>query len=90
MFVIPVEGNEFSQRYTVLASFGERQFKLVLSWSPSRAGDERIPWDKLDGKTIDPRKHPLLGLRTNKPVFTTKPFLLAATSLARKSRFDHK
>ena len=63
MFVIPVEGDEFSQRYVVLAEFADRQFKLVLSWSPSRAGDERIPWDKLDGKTIDPREHPLYGTK---------------------------
>ena len=78
MFVIPVEGDEFSQRYVVLAEFADRQFKLVLSWSPSRAGDERISWSKLDGKTIDPRNTRSMGLRMNKPVFTTKLFLLAA------------
>ncbi len=63
LFVIPVEGSEFSQRYTVLASFGERQFKLVLSWSPSRAGDERISWSSIEGSPIDATKHPLFGTK---------------------------
>jgi len=66
LFAIPVEGDEFSQRYTVLAEFGERQFKLVLSWSPSRAGDERISWSNFNGEPIDATKHPLFGTKNEK------------------------
>lgn len=63
MFVTPLEGDEFSQRYVVLADWANRQFKLVLSWSPSRAGDERISWTQLNGETIDAKDHPLYGTK---------------------------
>lgn len=63
MYVVPVEGDEFSQRYVVLADFADRQFKLVLSWSPSRAGDERISWSNFNGEPIDTAKHPLFGTK---------------------------
>ena len=78
MFVIPVEGDEFSQRYVVLAEFADRQFKLVLSWSPSD-GDERFHGMSSMAKPLTLGSTLFMGLRMNKPVFTTKPFLLAAT-----------
>ena len=58
------EGERFSSRLVVRVNdFGGKNFRLVLSWSPSRAGDERISWSKLDGKTIDASKHPLYGTK---------------------------
>ena len=65
--ILPVdevlEGERFSQRFVIRTDFDEKSWKLVLSWSPSRAGDERIPWDRLDNKPIDARKHPLYGTK---------------------------
>lgn len=63
LMVTPLEGERFSQRFVVLTDFGDNTYKLVLSWSPSRAGEERIPWGTLDGKEIDPTKHPLFGTK---------------------------
>jgi hypothetical protein len=65
--ILPVdsvlEGERFSQRFVIQTDFGNESWKLVLSWSPSRAGDERISWGHLDGKPIDARKHPLYGTK---------------------------
>ena len=65
--ILPVDevldGERFSQRLVIRTDFDEKSWKLTLSWSPSRAGDERIPWNLLDGKTIDARKHPLFGTK---------------------------
>lgn len=61
--VKPVEGERFSQRFVVTTEFDSKTYKLVLSWSPSRAGEERIPWSSLDGKPINPREHPLYGTK---------------------------
>ena len=59
-----LEGERFSSRLVVLVNdFGGNDYKLVLSWSPSRAGDERISWSKLDDKPIDSSKHPLFGTK---------------------------
>lgn len=58
-----VEGERFSQRLVVETYFDDNWWRLTLSWSPSRAGDERIPWDKLNKKQIDARNHPLFGTK---------------------------
>ncbi len=62
--VVPISGDRFSSCFTVLVEdFGGSNFELILSWSPSRAGDERIPWSKLLKKEIDAREHPLFGTK---------------------------
>ena len=62
--VTPLNGERFSASFTVLVKdFGGKSFELVLSWSPSRAGDERIPWNKMLKKEIDAREHPLFGTK---------------------------
>ena len=65
--ILPVdevlEGERFSQRFVIRTDFDEKSWKLALSWSPSRAGDERIPWSRLDNKPIDARDHPLYGTK---------------------------
>jgi hypothetical protein len=72
--VLPVSGERFGSCFTVLVEdFGGSSFELKLTWSPSRAGDERIPWNRMitnspDGKTIygkeiDAREHPLFGTK---------------------------
>lgn len=58
-----IEGERFSQRFVIETEFDEQNWELTLSWSPSRAGDERIPWNKLDGKEINARDHPLFGTK---------------------------
>ena len=65
--ILPVdevlEGERFSQRFVIRTDFDEKSWKLALSRSPSRAGDERIPWSRLDNKPIDARDHPLYGTK---------------------------
>lgn len=58
-----VDGEHFSQRFVIETDFDEKTWQLTLSWSPSRSGDERIPWNELDGKIINAREHPLYGTK---------------------------
>lgn len=58
-----VDGEHFSQKFVIETDFDEKSWRLTLSWSPSRAGDERIPWSELDGISIKARDHPLYGTK---------------------------
>jgi len=63
--LMPVEitsGTPFEE-IEALLSWGEEDYVLTLTWSPSRAGRERIPYSTLDGKAIDITKHPLFNTK---------------------------
>ena len=56
------EGERFSHT-TAYWDSGDATYLLHLTWSPRRAGKEKIPLTTLDGKEIDPTKHPLWGTK---------------------------
>lgn len=56
------EGERFS-RIEAYWDAGVGTYLLQLTWRPRRAGKEKIPLTTLDGKEIDPTKHPLWGTK---------------------------
>lgn len=58
-----INGELFSESLECTMDFGEELLLLNLSWSPSRAGSEKIPWNMLNGKPIDSKDHPLYGTK---------------------------
>ena len=54
------------ERFSHIEAYYEEEgctYLLQLTWCPRRAGKEKIPLTTLDGKEIDPTKHPLWGTK---------------------------
>ena len=58
-----ISGELFSESLECTIEFGEELLLLNLSWSPSRAGSEKIPYTILNGKPIEVKDHPLYGTK---------------------------
>lgn len=58
-----ISGELFSESLECTIEFGEELLLLNLSWSPSRAGSEKIPYTTLNGKPIEVKDHPLYGTK---------------------------
>tara|TARA_B100000902_G_C26727357_1_gene629665 strand:- start:7 stop:363 length:357 start_codon:yes stop_codon:yes gene_type:complete len=56
------DGERFS-RTEAYWEEGDETYLLYLTWLPRRAGKEKIPLTTLDGKEIDPTRHPLWGTK---------------------------
>lgn len=57
------EGERFSRIEAYWDDVADDTYLLQLTWLPRRAGKEKIPLTTLDGKEIDPPKHPLWGTK---------------------------
>jgi hypothetical protein len=58
-----ISGELFSESVECTLDYGGDLLLLHLSWSPSRAGSEKIPYTTLDGKPIEVKDHPLYGTK---------------------------